>query len=103
MTQRPEKRPVAVASACMAADGVPNFALTEVEVTPEEYENGAHYGLVEQRLFAAGHEEPFVHFDEAEAPAFLLPAVRRQVGAAGGVWDTPPQPEGGVTCPASSR
>jgi hypothetical protein len=48
-----------------------------LEVTHEEYENGLHYSLVEDRLADAGYEEPFVHFDEAEAPAFLHPAVRQ--------------------------
>ena len=77
------QRPVAVVSACMAADGVPDFALTEVEVTHEQFENGAHYDLVEARLFADGYEEPFVHFDEADAPRFLFPAVRQYLGVPG--------------------
>jgi hypothetical protein len=36
------KQPVAIVSACMACDGTPTFALNEVEVTHEEYENGVH-------------------------------------------------------------
>jgi hypothetical protein len=80
MTTADGKRRVAVASACMSADGTPDFALTEVEVTPEEYENGVPYGLAEARLLADGYEEPMVHFDDGEAPAFLHAAVRQYLG-----------------------
>jgi hypothetical protein len=79
----PAKDLVPVISACMTRAGLPELALSEVEVTPEEYENGVHYALAERRLFAAGYEEPFVHFAGPEAPAFLLPAVRRHVGVSG--------------------
>jgi hypothetical protein len=70
------KRPVTVVSACRRADGCPDFAVTHVAVTQEEAENGIHYYLAEAELREAGYEEPFVHFDEDEAPAFLLPAVQ---------------------------
>jgi hypothetical protein len=80
MNAPPAKRSVAVISACMTRTGLPDLARSEVEVTAEEFENGAHYALAQRRLFAAGYEEPFVHFSDAEAPAFLLPAVRRHVG-----------------------
>ena len=76
------KRSLAVVTACMRADGLPDFALTEVEVTHDEYENGVHYELVADRLVDAGYDEPFVHFDPIEAPAFLHPAVRDYLGAA---------------------
>lgn len=66
------KRTVLVVSACMTHDGLPKFALNEVEVTQEEHENGVHYALVEERLAAAGYEEPFVHFADEEAPSFLV-------------------------------
>jgi hypothetical protein len=49
-------------------------------VTGEEYANGRHYVLAEGRLAAAGYEEPFVHFAEGEGPAFLLPAVQKDLG-----------------------
>ena len=76
------KRKLAVVTACVRADGTPDFALTEVEVTAEEYADGVHYDLTEERLKEDGFEEPFVHFDEDEAPGFLLPAVRQYVEAA---------------------
>ena len=76
------KRKLAVVTACVRADGTPDFALTEVEVTPEEYADGVHYDLVEELLCEDGYEKPFVHFDEFEAPGFLLPAVRQSVEAA---------------------
>ena len=71
-----EKRSISVVSACMNADGTPAFAVTEVSVTQEEAENGIHYYLAEAQLLEAGYEEPFVHFDQDEAPAFLHAAVR---------------------------
>ena len=76
------KRPIAVVSACMRSDGCPDFAFNEVEVTFDEYENGVHYDLVNDRLADAGYEEPFVHFSQHEAPAFLHAAVRQYLGIA---------------------
>jgi hypothetical protein len=82
MPQPPEKKhPVTVVTACLRADGYPDFAVTRVEVTHEEAENGIHYYLVEAELLEAGYEEPFVHFSEEEAPAFLLPAVQQHLAA----------------------
>ena len=61
---------------------MPVFALTQVEVTPEEYDNGIHYFLAEADLLVRGYEEPFVHFDESEAPSFLHAAVKAQLSLA---------------------
>ena len=99
MTGSPQKRPVTLVSACMTRPGLADFALTEVEVTPEEYDNGLHYALAEQRLLAAGYEEPFVHFGPEERPAFLLPAVREYLVARAQY----PQPAEESRWPASSR
>jgi hypothetical protein len=74
------KRPLAIVSACMNADGTPALALNQVEVTQEEAENGIHYYLVEADLLQAGYEEPFVHFGELEGPPFLHAAVRAYLG-----------------------
>ncbi len=71
------RRPITVVSACIRKDGFPTFAVHQVEVTPDEAENGVHYYLVEADLLEEGFEEPFVHFDEHEAPPFLLPAVQQ--------------------------
>jgi hypothetical protein len=76
MSQSEEKGTVTVVSACMRSDGFPDFAVTEVEVTPEEYDNGVHYLLVDESLAQRGYEEPRVHFDEMEAPPFLHAAVK---------------------------
>jgi hypothetical protein len=59
----------------MTANGTPAFAATTVSVTHEQYENGVHYYLAEADLLEQGYEEPFVHFDEHEAPSFLIAAV----------------------------
>lgn len=75
------KRAITVVTACMCSDGTPDFAINEVEITHDEYENGVHYDLVEDRLSDAGYEEPYVHCDELEAPAFLLPAVTSYLAA----------------------
>jgi hypothetical protein len=74
------KFPIAVVSACMSSQGTPAFTLYEVEVTPDEYANGVHYSRVEEYLADDGYEEPYVHFDEPEAPPFLFPAVREHLG-----------------------
>ena len=76
-----QKQRLTIVTACMRADGTPTFALTAVDATPEECANGVHYYRAEADLLEAGYEEPFVHFDPAEAPPFLLPAVRAQLGA----------------------
>jgi hypothetical protein len=68
---------ITVVTACRNAAGSPDFALTEVQVTPAEYANGVHYELVEERLAEAGYEKPWVHFDDREAPGFLIPAVKQ--------------------------
>ena len=81
MSYRGGKHPVAIVSACMRSDGLPDFALTEVEVTAEQAENGLHYYLVEAELLEAGFEEPFVHFAEEESPPFLFPAVKQYLSS----------------------
>jgi hypothetical protein len=75
-----QKRPIAIVTACMTREGTPTFTFHEVTVTPEEIENGIHYYLAEAELLEAGYEEPFVHFDALEGPAFLHPAVRQYLG-----------------------
>lgn len=65
----------------MNPDGTPGFALNTVNVSAEEFANGIHYYLVEAELFTSGFDEPFVHFDETEAPAFLHPAVREHLAS----------------------
>jgi hypothetical protein len=71
----------------MNADGTPTFAMTTVEVTQEEAENGIHYYLAEAELLQAGYEEPFVHFDEHEGPAFLHRAVRQYLSLSANIAD----------------
>jgi hypothetical protein len=98
MSREGGKGPVSIVSACMRADGLPDFALTEVEVTPAEYDDGVHYGLADEALAARGYDEPYVHFAEPEAPAFLLPAVRQYLG----LHERDTVPAGGAghpTCP----
>ena len=71
-----------VVTACMTRQGTPTFVLTPVAVTEEELGNGIQYDLVDSQLLIDGYEEPFVHFDEDEAPPFLLPGVRQYLASA---------------------
>ena len=80
MTEWQGKRPIAIVTACTNADGTPTFAFNEVEATQDQIDNGIHFYLAEADLLLAGHEPPFIHFDELEAPPFLHPAVRRHLG-----------------------
>jgi hypothetical protein len=66
----------------MQVDGLPTFAITEVEVTNEESENGVQYGLAHASLLERGYEEPFVHFGNEESPPFLHAAVKEYLGSA---------------------
>jgi hypothetical protein len=72
-------RRVTVVTACMRSDGLPHFAVTDVEVTSEQIENGIHYYFAEAELLQNGYEEPFVHFADDERPPFLLPAVQQHI------------------------
>jgi hypothetical protein len=80
MANRNRPFTVTVVTACRNAAGSPDFALTVVRVTPAEFANGVHYDLVEERLAEAGYEKPWVHFDDHEAPRFLIPAVKQYLG-----------------------
>ena|SRR5437879_1072348 len=82
-------RPITIVSACMTPDGLPHFALNEVEVTQEQIDNGIHYYLAEAMLIGSGYEEPYVHFDENESPPFLHPAVRRYLASSPVSTDAP--------------
>src|SRR5260370_1406376 len=97
MSPSEDKRTIAVVSACMTAAGLADFALNEVEVTPEEAENGIHYYLAEAQLLQHGYEEPFVHFAETESPGFLHPAVREYLGL------LPAASEATTTAPSEER
>jgi hypothetical protein len=72
----PGRRTLSVVTACLNAASVPDLVLTEVEVTHAEYADGVHCERVEDRLVAAGYEEPFLHFDEGPAARLLVPLVR---------------------------
>jgi hypothetical protein len=82
MSRPEDKRSLTIVSAVMRRDGFPDFALTQVEVTPDEYDNGIHIYLAEADLLEAGFDEPFVHFPDCESPVFLLPAVREYLRSA---------------------
>ena len=80
MSARSDEHTIALVTACLTADGTPDFALTEVTVTLEQAENGMHYALAEVQLLEQGYEEPFVHFADGESPDFLHAAVRQYLG-----------------------
>lgn len=80
MSAAEDKGTVLLVSAVMRSDGFPDFVLTQVEVTPEEYDEGVHYLLADEALTQRGYEQPYVHFAESEMPPFLLPAVQQYLG-----------------------
>ena len=82
MPPQEEKRPITIVSAVMRRDGLPDFVVTQVEVTQAECDVGIHLYLAEADLLEAGFEEPFVHFPEGERPPFLLPAVQEYLNVA---------------------
>jgi hypothetical protein len=71
------KLKIEVVTTYMRPDGVPDFTINQVEVTEDEHANGVHYELVEAILAEAGFEEPLIHFDQLEAPPFLVAAVKQ--------------------------
>lgn len=75
------KRPIAIVTACMKPDGLPTFVRNEVVVSSAEIDNGIHYYLAEAQLMIDGYDEPYVHFDETEAPSFLHPAVQQHLAS----------------------
>lgn len=81
MAQEENVRTITIVTACMKRDGNPTFALTTVEATAEQIEEGIHYYFAEAELLDEGYEEPFVHFDDSESPAFLHPAVQKFLAA----------------------
>jgi hypothetical protein len=103
MTAWQGKRPITVVTACMSADGTPDFALNTVEVTHEEYENGVHYDLVEDQLADAGYDEPFVHYDPFESPAFLHAAVRQYLNVPDSAVIVAQTNQENQSCPGSSK
>ena len=74
------RRRITVVAACHNASGCPDFALTVVEATQAEIDNGDHYDKARDQLLDNDYEPPFVFFDEDEMPAFLLPAVKKYLG-----------------------
>ena len=72
----PGKKKLRVVTACLNASGMPDLTLHEVEVSYDEYTDGVSCDLVEERLREQGFDEPFLHFDEHDAPPFLVPAVQ---------------------------
>lgn len=74
---------VTVITACMNAEGNPDFAWTEVDVPVGDYIAGNHLDRVEEILLGDDFEEPFVHFvvgDETERVPWLVEGVKKYVG-----------------------
>jgi len=92
------KRNIAIVSACMTSNGTPALVINEVVASSEDIRIGIHYYLAEANLLEDGYEEPFVHFDEDESPAFLHAAVRQQSPSTNVI-----HPSEESACPASSN
>ncbi len=68
---------ILVISACSNASGEPDFALTEVECTKAEYDEGTHYEKAEDILLDEDYEGPFVHFDANDLKR--MPKIREAI------------------------
>ena len=73
---------ITVISACHNANGEPDFAMTEVECTREQYDEGEHYEMAEEQLADNDYEPPFVHFDDMDRKRipWLTNAVKKYLG-----------------------
>lgn len=63
------------------ASGGPCFHTCEVEATPEEYENGDHYGKAIENAEFNGYESPFEVFDENDEAAKQMFDIAKWLGA----------------------
>jgi len=63
------------------ASDEPCFHTCEVEATPEEYENGDHYGKAIENAEFNGYESPFEVFDENEEAAKQMFDIAKWLGA----------------------
>ena len=60
-----------------------DFALSEVEVTRAEFDEGVHYALVEECLADAALPTALRSLRRVDRTEFLVPAVRRYLGRYG--------------------
>lgn len=61
--------------ACTASDGTPDFYGCVVEVSQEQYDEGAHYDAARFLATEEDYEGPMVVYDEKDGPAFLFRAA----------------------------
>lgn len=73
-----EKKKVAVITACCDANGKPVLVLNEVLADENDLALGCHYDRVAQKLRNRGYNQPFVHFDEQDGPAWLFEKKRAE-------------------------
>lgn len=57
---------IAVAVVGRNAAGAPDVFVTEVAVTPTQYNDGAHYEMAQSKAEAEGFDGPFIAFDQYE-------------------------------------
>ena len=74
------ERRITIVTACINAIGSPELVLNHVKARLDQVQIGIHYYLAEADLLEAGYQDPFVHFDQFEAPAFLMMAAKRHLG-----------------------
>jgi hypothetical protein len=76
-------RDVVLIAACRNGDGNPDFAVVVVHCTQDSVRSGLHYDEAALLLEDAGYEEPFVFFDENNAPDWLKANVTRRIARDG--------------------
>lgn len=73
------ENPVRIIAACRNSDGGPDFAVVTVDCSPGSVRDGAHFELAAARLDELGFQEPFIFFDQFQAPDWLKAGVQSSV------------------------
>jgi hypothetical protein len=63
---------------CRNSNGAPDFALVVVACPEASMADGQHYELASAAADSLGYQEPYIFFDEKEAPQWLKDGVRSQ-------------------------
>jgi len=66
---------VKCAVACKNSSGSPDFFITTVEVTKNEYALGDHYDKATAKAEEDGYENPFLVYEKADAPKWFWKAI----------------------------
>jgi hypothetical protein len=71
--------PIRIIAACRNSDGGPDFAAVMVDCSPDAVRDGAHFELAAAKLEGLGYQEPYIFFDQSQAPKWLTAGVLASV------------------------